>query len=94
MSEPDDLDAPGELPTEPEPIPLARPSEGVPAVSVSAADIGLAAAKLATGRGQFAVDAERASGFRYSNRAYLIVTSFRSSFRTFFQNRSRESLRQ
>jgi len=72
MSEPDDLDTPGELPTDPEPIPLARPSEGVPAVSVSAADIAQAAAKLATGHGPFAVDAERASGFRYSNRAYLI----------------------
>jgi len=72
MSEPDDVDTPGESPTEPEPIPLARPAEGVPAVSVSATDIARAAAKLATGHGPFAVDAERASGFRYSNRAYLI----------------------
>ena len=76
MSEPDDVDAPGELPPdpdpEPEPIPLACPSEGVPAVSVSASDIARAAEKLATGHGPFAVDAERASGFRYSNRAYLI----------------------
>ena len=31
-----------------------------------------AAADLARGTGPFAVDAERASGFRYSNRAYLI----------------------
>ncbi len=31
-----------------------------------------AAAKLAAGHGPFAVDAERASGFRYSQRAYLI----------------------
>src|SRR3984885_2292265 len=31
-----------------------------------------AAERLAGGHGPFAVDAERASGFRYSNRAYLI----------------------
>src|ERR1700733_4547186 len=31
-----------------------------------------AAERLAGGHGPFAIDAERASGFRYSNRAYLI----------------------
>jgi ribonuclease D len=41
-------------------------------VSVSADEIAGAATKLAAGSGPFAVDAERASGFRYSNRAYLI----------------------
>lgn len=53
-------------------IPLLRPAEGVPAVSVSAEEIARAADMLAAGSGAFAVDAERASGFRYSNRAYLI----------------------
>lgn len=54
------------------PTPLLCPAEGVPPVSVSASEIARAAAKLASGSGAFAVDAERASGFRYSNRAYLI----------------------
>ncbi|MGB3895504.1 MAG: HRDC domain-containing protein, partial [Mycolicibacter sinensis] len=57
---------------EPEPTPLAHPADGVPEVSVTATQIGAAAKKLARGHGPFAVDAERASGFRYSNRAYLI----------------------
>ena len=37
-----------------------------------ASEIAAAAKLLARGHGAFAVDAERASGFRYSNRAYLI----------------------
>jgi hypothetical protein len=74
MSERDDPDIATDegAPTEPEPTPLASPSEGVPAVSVSAIEIATAAEKLDAGTGPFAVDAERASGFRYSNRAYLI----------------------
>lgn len=56
----------------PEPVPLLRPAEGVPPVSVSATEIASAAEQLSSGSGPFAVDAERASGFRYSNRAYLI----------------------
>jgi len=54
------------------PTALSRPAEGVPPVSVTAQDIARAAETLAAGSGAFAVDAERASGFRYSNRAYLI----------------------
>ena len=41
-------------------------------MSVSVDEIARAAEQLAKGTGPFAVDAERASGFRYSNRAYLI----------------------
>jgi ribonuclease D len=59
-------------PAEPEPVPLLAPAEGVPEVAVTRYDIEAAAEFLAGGRGAFAVDAERASGFRYSNRAYLI----------------------
>lgn len=58
--------------TEPAPTPLPRPAEGVPPISVSVYEIEAAAERLDRGRGPFAVDAERASGFRYSNRAYLI----------------------
>lgn len=57
---------------EPEATPLLAPRDGVPDLSVSARDIEKAAELLASGEGPFAVDAERASGFRYSNRAYLI----------------------
>lgn len=56
----------------PEATPLLQPAEGVPPLSVTVSDIAEAAEKLASGRGPFAIDAERASGFRYSNRAYLI----------------------
>jgi ribonuclease D len=59
-------------PAEPEPTPLPRPADGVPHLSTTVREIGAAAEFLAGGDGPFAVDAERASGFRYSNRAYLI----------------------
>src|SRR5271156_4288818 len=58
--------------TEPDVTPLLTPADGVPDLSVSTAEIKAAAELLANGHGAFAVDAERASGFRYSNRAYLI----------------------
>jgi ribonuclease D len=57
---------------EPEPTPLLRPADGVPSLSTTVREIAAAAELLAGGEGPFAVDAERASGFRYSNRAYLI----------------------
>jgi ribonuclease D len=58
--------------SEPEATPLLRPRDGVPELSVSPGEIARAAELLASGMGPFAVDAERASGFRYSNRAYLV----------------------
>ncbi|MGA8249413.1 MAG: ribonuclease D [Mycobacterium sp.] len=58
--------------TEPDHTPLLHPAEGMPDLSVTASQIAAAAALLDRGHGPFAVDAERASGFRYSNRAYLI----------------------
>jgi ribonuclease D len=57
---------------EPEATPLLAPRDGVPELSVSPGEIARAADLLASGNGPFAVDAERASGFRYSNRAYLV----------------------
>jgi ribonuclease D len=57
---------------EAEATPLLAPRDGVPALSVSRGEIARAADLLASGHGPFAVDAERASGFRYSNRAYLV----------------------
>jgi ribonuclease D len=56
----------------PDAVPLLVPRDGVPDVSASRSEIARAADFLAAGSGPFAVDAERASGFRYSNRAYLV----------------------
>jgi ribonuclease D len=67
---PDDVE-PGDS-AEPEPTPLLHPAGGLPALSVSVSQIAAAAELLDGGHGPFAMDAERASGFRYSNRAYLI----------------------
>jgi ribonuclease D len=60
--------------TEPEveATPLLAPRDGVPPLSISPTEIARAAELLASGSGPFAIDAERASGFRYSNRAYLV----------------------
>ena len=57
---------------ETEATPLLSPAEGVPEVCVTAGEISSAATSLAKGSGPFAIDAERASGFRYSNRAYPV----------------------
>lgn len=57
---------------EPEATPLLAPRDGVPDLAVSASEIRRAAKLLESGHGPFAVDAERASGFRYFNRAYLV----------------------
>ncbi|MFI5716912.1 HRDC domain-containing protein [Nocardia sp. NPDC051750] len=56
----------------PDATPLLAPAEGIPPVCATAEDVAAAAGRLATGTGPLAVDAERASGFRYSPRAYLI----------------------
>ena len=53
-------------------IPLLAPADGVPGLAVTTDEILAAAELLAGGHGPFAIDAERASGFRYSNRAYLV----------------------
>lgn len=60
-------------PPEPSPVPvLAVPAEGVPPVVETERDLSRAAQAIASGTGPVALDAERASGFRYSNRAYLV----------------------
>lgn len=57
---------------EPRAVTHHEPSRGTPDVIVSASDIARLEAELRAGRGPIAVDAERASGFRYSQRAYLL----------------------
>ncbi len=57
---------------EPAIVPLTRPADGVPPVLSTPAQFAAAAAALEAGEGPMALDTERASGFRYSGRAYLI----------------------
>jgi ribonuclease D len=52
--------------------PLLQPANGTPQVIDTDSAFTEALATLSQGSGPFAVDAERASGFRYSARAYLI----------------------
>ena len=53
-------------------VPLLAPAGGTPDVIDTELGLTEAIANLRLGTGAFAVDAERASGFRYSARAYLI----------------------
>jgi len=52
--------------------PLLAPAAGTPAVIQTEESFKSALVELARGAGPFAVDAERASGYKYSARAYLI----------------------
>lgn len=58
---------------EPLAVHLAAPVAGVPELTVTDAQLAAYAARC-TGSGPVAIDAERASGFKYSQRAYLIQT--------------------
>jgi ribonuclease D len=51
---------------------LTTPAEGTPAPAVTPAQLREVVTRFAGGTGPVAVDAERASGFRYSQRAYLV----------------------
>ncbi len=51
---------------------FAVPSEGTPELIDTPAALAAAVSELAGGTGPFAVDSERAAGFRYSQRAYLV----------------------
>ena len=65
----------GQPPAEPAVAPVAlllAPREGVPPVVQTQAALDEVVARFAAGSGPTAVDAERASGYRYSQRAYLV----------------------
>jgi ribonuclease D len=53
-------------------VPLLEPREGIPPVVQDAAELERVIARFAAGEGPVAVDAERASGYRYGQRAYLV----------------------
>lgn len=54
------------------PIPLLEPREGIPPVVDDEEALAEVIAAFAAGTGPVAVDAERASGYRYGQRAYLV----------------------
>ncbi|NUP21045.1 MAG: ribonuclease D [Streptomyces sp.] len=54
------------------PIPLLEPREGIPPVIADEAALAEVIAAFSAGSGPVAVDAERASGYRYGQRAYLV----------------------
>ena len=54
------------------PVPLTAPRDGTPRPVETADELAEVVARLAAGTGPVAVDAERASGYRYSQRAYLV----------------------
>ncbi len=54
------------------PLPLTEPAEGTPDVIADPGTLRAACARLAEGSGALAVDTERASGYRYWPKAYLV----------------------
>jgi ribonuclease D len=66
----DTPDHPEDVPEEQRPLLTLR--DGLPAVTDTPARLAEACAAIAAGTGPVAIDAERASGYRYSSRAYLI----------------------
>jgi ribonuclease D len=53
-------------------VPLLEPRDGLPDVVATPGELAAATRVLADGEGPVAVDAERASGFRYGQRAFLV----------------------
>ncbi|UDY23059.1 ribonuclease D [Nocardioides sp. Kera G14] len=74
MTDPDPLveSVSDESPVEATPAPLLTLRDGLPPVIDTDEGLAEAAAALKAGTGPVGIDAERASGYRYSNRAYLI----------------------
>lgn len=58
--------------TEREIVPLLEPRDGLPPVITTSEALAQAAAAIVAGDGPIAIDAERASGYRYGHRAYLV----------------------
>ena len=58
--------------TEPTIVPLTEPADGIPPVITTIEALDEYARDLTSGSGPVAVDAERASGYRYGQRTYLV----------------------
>ncbi|MFI6263956.1 HRDC domain-containing protein [Micromonospora sp. NPDC051006] len=70
-AQPEPADA-GTDPTSGGPVPLTAPREGTPQPVATPEELAEVVARFAAGSGPVALDAERASGYRYSQRAYLV----------------------
>jgi ribonuclease D len=66
------LPAPDDEPAAPPAVPLLTPRDGLPPVIETSTALVDYAEALAAGSGPVAVDAERASGYRYGQKAYLV----------------------
>ena len=64
--------AAAQQPERPPAVPLLEPRDGLPPLVTSAGALGEVVRALGAGEGPVAVDAERASGFRYGHRAFLV----------------------
>jgi ribonuclease D len=71
---PDEPEISADVPAEPEapPAPLLTLRDGLPRITDTDESLRSACAAIDAGTGPIGIDAERASGYRYSNRAYLI----------------------
>jgi ribonuclease D len=67
-----EADADTEADAEPKSVPLLEPRDGLPPLVTTAEALAEAVRALGAGTGPVAVDAERASGFRYGHRAFLV----------------------
>lgn len=63
---------PDSTPTSGGPVPLTAPRDGTPQPATTLEELADVVARFAAGTGPVALDAERASGYRYSQRAYLV----------------------
>jgi ribonuclease D len=73
MDEPGHGEGPDRPPSEqPAAVPLLEPRDGLPPLVAGPEALASATSRLAAGEGPVAVDAERASGFRYGHRAFLV----------------------
>ncbi|MEN0128766.1 MAG: HRDC domain-containing protein [Brevundimonas sp.] len=72
--QPEALDAPAGDAASPEPVvtPLTEPADGVPQVVDTPEALAAVVEAFGSGTGPVAVDAERASGYRYGQRTYLV----------------------
>ncbi|MFC4000968.1 HRDC domain-containing protein [Prauserella oleivorans] len=68
----DNADHGSQVPEESAPQPLTEPAGGTPPVIADADTLRDACERLAAGSGSIAVDTERASGYRYWPKAYLV----------------------
>ncbi|SDQ49553.1 ribonuclease D [Quadrisphaera sp. DSM 44207] len=66
------MEEPSQAPEGPEPVLLSAPRDGLPPLTDTPEALARNAAALAAGTGPVAVDAERASGYRYGQDAYLV----------------------